>query len=133
MTSAVWSSSGIVHNVVTTRALSYEAIRQLRGAKTRSAFALEVGVDPHTIYRWELPADSPQSRRPRGKALARLHELIAVRDRARDREPTRGAPPLDDDALPIAGALQRVLDGDWRDSEAVFLRAVASRGATAQV
>src|SRR5262249_14126478 len=50
-------------------------IRELRGDQTRAAFAAKVGVDPHTIYRWELDPSAPQARRPRGKALAKLREL----------------------------------------------------------
>jgi predicted ATP-dependent protease len=132
---------------MTANELSYTDIRRLRGAKTRAAFAAQVGVDPQTVYRWELPPSSAQSRRPRGRALARLRELVSVTAQVdRDAslppssEPWAGAPresgasiDLHEEELPIAAALQRVLDGEWREAESVFLRAVSDRRGTAQV
>jgi len=35
--------------------LTPERIRALRGTRSRANFALELGVTPQTIYRWELP------------------------------------------------------------------------------
>jgi hypothetical protein len=121
--------------------LSYTEIRALRGERTRAAFAAELGVDPHTVYRWELPPGSPQARRPRGQALARLRALVGGgpgADRAvpgvagSELAASSALPssPADDHALPVTAALQRVLDGDWRDAEGVFLRAVSDSGAS---
>jgi tetratricopeptide (TPR) repeat protein len=115
--------------------LSYTDIRLLRGERTRAVFAAELGVDPHTIYRWELPPSSAQARRPRGAVLARLRAL-ASRPAA---PPPVADPPAatltavaggDESTLPVSAALQRVLDGDWRDAEAVFLRALGQRSAS---
>ena len=44
-------------------AMTPEAIRGLRGARTRAQFAAAVGVTPLTVYRWELPESAPESRR----------------------------------------------------------------------
>src|SRR5580698_5086009 len=96
--------------------LSYTEIRQLRGARTRAAFAAELEVDPQTIYRWELPPDSPQARRPRGKVLARLRTL-ASREAVPAAVATPGVDPSD---VPMMAALQHVLDGDYREPEATF-------------
>ena len=54
--------------------LSPETIRTLRAGESRAAFARRIGVTPHTVYRWELPADAKDARRPRGAELSRLRE-----------------------------------------------------------
>src|SRR5512142_239174 len=53
-------------------------IRALRGDLTRAEFARRLGVTPLTVYRWELPDDAPEARRPRGRVAARLAELVAA-------------------------------------------------------
>src|SRR5574342_786490 len=55
--------------------LGPDTIRALRGTLARSEFARRVGVTPLTVYRWELPTEAPQARRPRGRVAARLAEL----------------------------------------------------------
>ncbi|MCX5740924.1 MAG: hypothetical protein NT062_00325, partial [Proteobacteria bacterium] len=80
-------------------------IRSLRGSLTRAAFAAQLGVNAHTVYRWELPEASAHARRPRGAMLARLDHLA------------RAATPD-----PTTAALQRVLEGQWHDAENTFLR-----------
>ncbi|MCE9575404.1 MAG: sigma-54 dependent transcriptional regulator [Deltaproteobacteria bacterium] len=103
--------------------LSPALIRGLRGSRTRAAFATELGVNAHTIYRWELPEDSAHARRPRGEVARRLTALA-------QRAP---APPADrDDAtgLAVMAAMQRMLDGDWHDAERSFLRAMSAREAS---
>ncbi|RYE91685.1 MAG: XRE family transcriptional regulator, partial [Myxococcales bacterium] len=52
-------------------------VRQLRGPLSRAAFARQLGVTPQTIYRWELPADAREARRPRGLERARLEQIAA--------------------------------------------------------
>ncbi len=59
-------------------AVGPDDIRMLRGARTRAAFAELAGVTPLTVYRWELPDGASEARRPRGKKLARLRELVAA-------------------------------------------------------
>ncbi|MFP2934616.1 hypothetical protein ACLESO_57810, partial [Pyxidicoccus sp. 3LG] len=54
------------------RGLGPEAIRALRGEQSRAAFARLLGVTPLTVYRWELPDDAPQARRPRGRVAQAL-------------------------------------------------------------
>lgn len=63
-------------------ALAPEEIRSLRGQRTRDAFARELGVTPVTVYRWELPSDAPQARRPRGEVLRRLLKMAAEDSRS---------------------------------------------------
>ncbi|CAN5893832.1 hypothetical protein BH11MYX2_BH11MYX2_26830 [soil metagenome] len=91
-----------------------QEIRHLRGDRTRAAFASEVGVNAHTVYRWELPIESPHSRKPRGEVLDRLQRLA---NRTSDAA----------DSVPVAAALQHMLDGRWRESEDVFIRALRER------
>ena len=47
-------------------------IRSLRGDRTRAAFAELLGVNAHSVYRWELPATAAHARRPRGQILATM-------------------------------------------------------------
>src|SRR5689334_6278026 len=73
-----------------------QEIRVLRGSASRAAFARRVGVTPHSVYRWELPPDAPEARRPRGAELEKLLTLA------------RGAPPAADVATPAPPAPSRV-------------------------
>jgi len=52
-----------------------ENVRKMRGAMSRAEFARKVGVTPLTVYRWELPDDAPESRRPRGMVAERLRRV----------------------------------------------------------
>ena len=63
---------------------------------SRAEFARRVGVTPLTIYRWELPLDADESRRPRKRWRARLQQLAA--DGMAD--PVAEAPVAD---APVAG------------------------------
>jgi tetratricopeptide (TPR) repeat protein len=70
-------------------------IRALRGARSRPEFAALVGVTALTVYRWELPPDSPEQRRPRGKVLARLlawRDAQSAADAPAREAPAREAP-----------------------------------------
>jgi tetratricopeptide (TPR) repeat protein len=99
--------------------LTSTEIRSLRGGQTRATFAQLIGVNPHTVYRWELPEGSAHARRPRGTALAKLKSL---------------ATKLPDPALvPVMSAVERALDGrQWHDAENVLLRAQQDRTAGAE-
>jgi len=55
--------------------LAPEQVRELRGPASRAAFARHIGVTPHTVYRWELPDDAAEARRPRGEVLQKLLSL----------------------------------------------------------
>ena len=83
--------------------LSPARVRALRGEASRAVFARRLGVTPHTVYRWELPEDAAESRRPRGAELRKLLEL------ADDAAPARGGEALDlaraRTPEPTAGAL----------------------------
>jgi hypothetical protein len=58
-----------------TSSISSSQIRKLRGDASRAAFAQQLGVTPNTIYRWELPEDAAEARRPRGAQLELLRRL----------------------------------------------------------
>jgi predicted ATP-dependent protease len=108
-------------------------IRALRGDRTRAAFATELGVSAHSVYRWELPPDSPHARRPRGAELARLRAraVASAKPALALTAATVNAVAGDDPtAAPVSIALQRMLDGDWRDAEGQFLRALSDRSAS---
>ncbi|CAN5552865.1 hypothetical protein BH11MYX1_BH11MYX1_14650 [soil metagenome] len=78
-----------------------------------------VGVNAHTVYRWELPEGSAHARRPRGADLAKLKSL--------------GAKRPDPQLVPVIAAVERTLDGRWRDAENVLMRAQSDRNAGIQV
>ena len=99
--------------------LSSTEIRSLRGERTRAVFADLIGVNAHTVYRWELPEGSAHARRPRGTVLAKLKSMATL---------------LPDPALmPVMSAVERALDGrQWREAENALLRAQADRTAGAE-
>ncbi|MBJ6760232.1 sigma 54-interacting transcriptional regulator [Myxococcaceae bacterium JPH2] len=105
--------------------LAPAAIRTLRGELSRAAFARRLGVTPLTVYRWELPAEAPQARRPRGqvaRALRRLAEGGAP-------EPHLGSirPPLsDEESARLAPCLLRLTRAEWRPAEEELLALLAS-------
>ncbi len=112
-------------------------IRALRGSVSRSEFAARVGVTPLTVYRWELPADAPEARRPRGRVAARLAELAAgARASARstrESSPSSGGPaapaepPLDPaEQTALLPLLERLSSGDLRRVESELLALMAS-------
>ncbi len=57
--------------------MSPEDVRTLRGELSREVFAAEIGVTPLTVYRWELPIDEKESRRPQRRLLGKLREFGA--------------------------------------------------------
>jgi tetratricopeptide (TPR) repeat protein len=97
--------------------MNREEIRHLRGDRTRADFAHELGVNAHSVYRWELPDTSPHARRPRGDVLAKLERLAQRRTET-------------DDSIPVTAALQHLLDGSWREAENVFLHVLRDRDVT---
>jgi len=105
--------------------ISPERIRDLRGTVSRAAFARRLGVTPHTIYRWELPEEASESRRPRG---AELEKLLALSrgEPAAEPQPTlvrslavaeRARPAAEDVAL-VLPALQRAFSSDLQHGHA---------------
>ncbi len=75
-----------------------DEIRKLRGERTRADFAAALGVTPLTVYRWELPTEAKESRRPRGRKLAALERFAA----GTDQPPAQGrrAPPASSSVPP---------------------------------
>ncbi len=117
--------------------LGPDDIRALRGTLSRSEFAGRAGVTPLTVYRWELPANAPEARRPRGQVAARLAALAAGAQVSPSSmvagSPSGGGPavpgepaldPAEQTALlPL---LERLSSGDLRRVEGEMLALMAS-------
>ncbi len=124
------------------RPMTPEAVRALRGARTRAEFAAIVGVTALTVYRWELPESAPESRRPRGKKLKALERVRDANEVSPPAPPANAAEPavptikseghieldvVDDDSwvadrqllLPALGVLD---EGHIRSAERLVLR-----------
>jgi len=96
-----------------------EDIRSLRGPRSRALFARQVGVSPLTVYRWELPEDAKEARRPRGKELLALQHLSpSLPDKPR----TLGAEDLE----LVWPLLHAALSPSWRRAEAELLALMAT-------
>src|SRR5215468_3297714 len=104
--------------------MSPERVRALRGKLSRAAFARQLGVTPHTIYRWELSPDAKDARRPRGAELERLERLSSGSPITPTNGPSR--PPLADhhEIADVLGAIERVLRDDWQAGRTELLRVV---------
>ena len=114
------------------------SIRALRGSLSRAAFARQLGVTAHTVYRWELPADAEEARRPRGDVLEKLQRLAAgvPLSRASGGSAAEGgvlglAPsattPMTEDPSAVATAFAsfaRFTQGEWREAEPGLMKAV---------
>lgn len=121
-------------------------VRRLRGTQSRAAFARALGVTPQTVYRWELPNDAGEARRPRGVHLTRLAQFrrqmaMPLTAAGTPRELLDGKlPPLppftdgllediddvDEDTLRVLPALERILRGDHRRGHTELLQLVTS-------
>jgi hypothetical protein len=108
-------------------------IRTLRGELSRAAFARRVGVTPQTVYRWELPPERGEARRPRGTELRRLEELLEGRAVVAPIpapvsavEATSGA-GADDDLARVLPALGRLFEGDAKRGHAELVELLALR------
>ena len=125
-------------------------IRALRGGQSRAAFARQLGVTAHTVYRWELPEEAEEARRPRGEVLMKLERLAAgLPVSAAPGDSASGAaalavaateagpgfrttspgisPVRDGDPAAVATAFAsfaRLMQGEWRDAEPGLMKAV---------
>jgi tetratricopeptide (TPR) repeat protein len=117
--------------------LGPDDVRTARGTLTRSEFAARVGVTPLTVYRWELPEDAPQARRPRGRLASRLADLAAgaghsVRSPGEasssvEHQAAPGEPALDPaEQTLLLPLLERLSSGDLRTVEPEMLALMAS-------
>lgn len=97
-----------------------EDIRKIRGELSRAAFARALGVTPLTVYRWELPVDAPESRRPRGRAVSSLVSFIS----GNRQMPVARANVADDSKL--WAYLGRIGRGEFRAVERELLALMAS-------
>jgi len=86
-----------------------ELIRELRGSASRAAFARQLGVTPHTVYRWELPVGAAESRRPRGTELSKLQALAEGESIPAGATALRGSAPAERQRLSAADDLSLVL------------------------
>jgi len=121
-------------------------IRALRGGQSRAAFARQLGVTAHTVYRWELPEEAEEARRPRGEVLTKLERLAAGLSvsaapggsvsgaaasgaAALDALPAfrTTSPARDSDPAAVATAFAsfaRLMQGEWREAEPGLMKAV---------
>ncbi|NVJ08602.1 sigma-54-dependent Fis family transcriptional regulator [Myxococcus sp. AM001] len=104
-----------------------ETIRALRGEQSRAAFARLLGVTPLTVYRWELPSEAPQARRPRGRVAVALRQLAA-----QGGAPT---PPVSasrrqelhpEELARILSSVTHLTRAEWRAAEEELLSLLAS-------
>src|SRR5262249_10231493 len=118
-----------------------DEIRGLRGELTRAAFAESLGVTPLTIYRWELPDEAPEARRPRGALLERLRRMAAGSEpmpaatqpvpptlpAPAPPEPPDGSPSFEEEQAQVLPVLDAVQTGDWRRAESELLSLLMAR------
>jgi hypothetical protein len=111
---------------MSTTSMSPEQVRALRGKLSRAAFAKQLGVTPHTVYRWELPADAKDARRPRGAELEQLQYLTSGSPVAHADSPPRPATTHADpqEIAVVLGAIERVFRDDWAAGRTELLRVV---------
>jgi len=112
-------------------ALGPERVRELRGGASRAAFARQVGVTPHTVYRWELPDGAAEARRPRGVELQKLLALEAgpalAPSPAPQLPPEPPRPALADDVTTLLPLLQRCFSADALRAHAELVQLLVRR------
>jgi len=109
---------------------SPDQIRALRGDLSRARFAAELGVSPLTVYRWELPTDAKESRRPQRNLRSRLTALRALRDaREAPSEPPTSA-PVPPAVIPDGAAALLLQKDQWQEAEELLFEELADLSAT---
>ena len=119
------------------RAPTPAEIRALRGARSRAELGELLGVTGLTVYRWELPPDAPEARRPRGAVLERLLAFVAEegsRAGAIDTPSADATPPVAPSSATLDAAERETLasplaamdDGRLEQAEAELLVLFAS-------
>src|SRR5262249_31216225 len=97
------------------------------------------GVTAQTVYRWELPANAAEARRPRGEQLARL-EQYARRDRPQKPAPAESPPNelgtsatsiapatwVDDDVSRVLPSLDGIFRAELRRAQSELMQIVAA-------
>lgn len=113
-----------------------DEVRDLRGDMTRAAFAEIIGVTPLTVYRWELPTDEKESRRPQRRFRRALKEFRDEQFSAP--EPVNNGasqrPNGTDSALEITPTerallgpiFEQILNAQWRAAENALMSAFSS-------
>src|SRR5215471_10600466 len=117
---------------MSTTSMSPEQVRALRGKLSRAAIAKQLGVTPHTIYRWELPAEAKDARRPRGAELEGLERLRGGHPATRPDRPARPVPAHTDnhEMADVLNAIERVFRDDWAAGRTALLRVVTQGSAS---
>ncbi|WP_240360567.1 sigma-54-dependent transcriptional regulator [Pyxidicoccus caerfyrddinensis] len=107
------------------RGLGPDVIRALRGEQSRAAFARLLGVTPLTVYRWELPNEAPQARRPRGRVAQALRNLLEGGTAPAASPPQRQELRPEESAR-LAPCLAHLKKAEWRAAEEELLALLAS-------
>jgi predicted ATP-dependent protease len=108
------------------------AIRALRGDRSRAHFARLVGVTPNTVYRWELPEDAKEARRPRAGDRAQLARLArdsaerAVTEPAETDRDRWSSEPMAPELSAMESRILRLFSADHEGAYAELLGAVAT-------
>jgi hypothetical protein len=123
--------------MMTVTSISPERIRELRGSVSRAAFARQLGVTANTVYRWELPDDATEARRPRGAELEKLVRLDggeALPSLPQSRSatdapagPARSGAPTSDDLSAALLGVERVLNGEARRGQTELVQLLATQ------
>ncbi|NMO20350.1 sigma 54-interacting transcriptional regulator [Pyxidicoccus fallax] len=109
--------------------LGPQVIRALRGEQSRAAFARLLGVTPLTVYRWELPDEAPQARRPRGRVAQALRQLLEGGASTASRPTPSNSKRQElhpDESARLAPCLARLRKAEWRAAEEELMALLAS-------
>jgi hypothetical protein len=105
--------------------ISPQQVRELRAGESRAAFARRLGVTPNTVYRWELPTDATEARRPRGAELEKLSRLRAGPSPSVAAPRTHEPAAASDDLGQALLAVERVLNGEARRGQSELVQLLA--------
>ncbi|QSQ20718.1 sigma-54-dependent Fis family transcriptional regulator [Pyxidicoccus parkwayensis] len=109
------------------RGLGPDVIRALRGEQSRAAFARLLGVTPLTVYRWELPDEAPQARRPRGRVAQALRNLLEGGvTPAPHAAPSQRQELRPEESARLMPCLAHLKRAEWRAAEEELLALLAS-------
>ncbi len=113
--------------------MSPEEVRELRGDLTRAEFAEHIGVTPLTVYRWELPLDRDESRRPQKRIRRRLREfqqrgpvLSTTKTRPRITESPLALELSTAERFALLPIFDDILNANWQHAEEALMEALAS-------
>lgn len=123
--------------------MSPEEIRDLRGDLSREDFAEAIGVTPLTVYRWELPIEEKESRRPQRRIQRRLRDFRSRDSRSRDSkasesptsfEPSPGTPlkgpedPFPRKHEPVVDVYDDIFRAKWSAAQTTIVDQLSQPG-----